>query len=191
MTDARRPSRISADASLQHVELLHNRLLKLEALRNEAEHQLLHRLGGDYAAGRLGLQDLIDLHRDYRRLAIPGRMTRWNKAISIRWNQMRKANTWIPNGPAGSWVGRYPRFEDDACPPTNSFVVYVLFDAANEPIYVGSTGDLKTRLKTHSNQGKPFVHWQAYEAEDREAAYLLEEKLLRERLPPLNKKAGR
>ena len=188
---AQQKSLISAAATLQHIGNLNDRATKLMALRIEAEEQLLHRLAGAWLAGDLGAAELVEIHRRYKQLGFPGRMTRWNEAMPVPWNRVRYLTRWIPNGPEGTWLGPWPTGADDPVPPPKAFVVYVLFAASNEPIYVGSTGNFHTRLHRHAVEGKPFVHWQAYPAADREAAYRLEDRVLREQLPALNKRAGR
>jgi len=182
---------IGAAATLQHIENLHNRMARLEVLRIEAEEQLLHRAAVAFQAGQLRADGLSEICDRYKALPFPGRMTRWNEIMPVNWHRMHELPKWQPNGPAGTWVGSWPIGKADQVPAPKAFVLYVLFDSHNEPIYVGSTGNFRTRLKTHFRQGKPFVRWQAYAVADREAAYQLEEKLLRERLPRFNKKAGR
>jgi len=181
----------SAVATLQHIEKLHTRARTLDALRLDAEEQLLHRIGAAYDAGQISDAELIEIYERYKLLRLVGRTQRWNEAISVTWRHMPNLWRWEPNGPAGTWVGSYPIGEKDPTPPPGSFIVYVLFDATNEPIYVGSTGDFRVRLKQHHKKQKPFVYWQAYAVEDRESAYQLEERLLRERLPRMNKRARR
>lgn len=181
----------SACATLQHIENLHNRIRKLQAQRIQAEEQLLHRAGNAWRAREMSSLHFWLVFRRYKRLKIDGRMKRWNAIMPVSWTQMPNLRRWDPNGPAGTWVGPWPIGAADRRPPPDSFVVYVLFDAANEPVYVGSTGDLRARLRVHAKNGIAFITWQAYAAADREAAYRLEEKVLRERLPPLNKRAGR
>jgi len=181
----------SAMSTLQHIEKLHLRAQQLEALRVEAEEQLLHRIGNAYASGNLTAEALSEVYDRYSALRIPGRTLRWNEAVPILWIRMPRLPKWQPNGPAGTWIGPWPLGDDDALPMPGSCVVYILFDAFNEPIYVGSTGDFRIRLKAHAKQKKPFVRWQAYVTDDREAAYRLEVKLLKEHLPRLNKRVGR
>lgn len=180
----------SAVATLQHIEKLHARAQTLEALRVDAEEQLLHRVGAAYDAGQISAAELTEIYERYKMLSLVGRAQRWNEAISVTWHRMPNLWRWEPNGPAGTWVGPWPIEDTDPTPPPGSFIVYVLFDATNEPIYVGSTGDFRIRLKQHAKK-KPFVNWQAYAVEDRESAYELEVRLLRERLPLLNKRVGR
>lgn len=181
----------SALSTLQHIENLDARAQALEERRIEAEEQMLHRVGAAYEAGQLSLPDLIEIYERYKQLNLAGRMTRWNAAIPIYWSVVPTLSRHIPNAPGGTWSGAWPFDPDDRLPPTKSFIVYVLFDATNEPIYVGSSGHFRNRLKAHARNGIIFVRWWACPAADREAAYQLEEKLLRERLPKLNKRAGR
>lgn len=96
-----------------------------------------------------------------------------------------------PNGPEGTYVGVAPLPGDDVAPLEGTPVVYVLFDEDNEPCYVGSTQNLRARLNAHLTNGKQFVRWQAYPCASREDAYVLEERLLVERMPRLNRRRGR
>lgn len=181
----------SAQATLQHVGMLNERARKLDELRIAAEMQLLHRVGAAFASGQLDMVGLQEIYHQYASLGLPGKSNRWNGAVSVPWNAMRYAGRWIPNGPEGTFVGTWPLENDDPAPYHTASVVYVLFDALNEPVYVGSTGNMRGRLKAHAKAGKQFAAWQAYVVEHREAAYELEVKLLRERLPRLNKRVGR
>jgi len=178
-------------ATLQQIRKLREREAALAAVREQAEEQMLHRLGIGHQAGRISNEQLFAAFDAYRALEIPGRSKRWNEHIAIKWQRIDQERRWKPNGPEGTWVGVWPIAVDDAAPIGGTAVVYILFDATNEPCYVGSTGNLRTRLKQHSRAGKQFSTWQAYLCSDREAAYQLEERLLAERFPRLNKRAGR
>jgi predicted GIY-YIG superfamily endonuclease len=68
--------------------------------------------------------------------------------------------------------------------------VYVLFDAAGEPCYIGSTQNFRERARVHRT-GIAYERWVAYPCTDREAAYELETRLLKEHKPYRNKKRGR
>jgi hypothetical protein len=57
------------------------------------------------------------------------------------------------------------------------------------PCYVGSTEQFSVRLGQHTE--KPWESWLAYPCDSREAAYVLEVKLLTEHKPYLNRKVGR
>ena len=59
------------------------------------------------------------------------------------------------------------------------------------PLYVGSTHVFAERVKRHYIDGKPVKFWQAYLCSDREAAYQMEDRLLKEHMPVMNRKAGR
>lgn len=178
-------------ATLQHVEMLHKRQQKLVAMRDEAEHQMLHRLGIDYRAGHVSDSQLAAVFQRLKQLEIPGRSTRWDAHIPHDWAAMGDLFRWKPNGPNGTFVGEWPLHPRAVAPRGGKSVVYVLFDASNEPCYVGSSCNLRQRLKAHARDGKVFTSWQAYPCRDREHAYELEVQLLRERMPRLNRKAGR
>jgi len=182
-------------ATLQHVANLNARIQKLEAARLEAEEQLVHRVGSAVHAGNLTRSELSAIHAAYQAMGIVGRSKRWDAAVPVSWGDLnyaaRMGERHAPNGPEGTWVGSWPFAREDRLPRVGTAVLYVLFNAANEPIYVGSSGNLRQRLKAHARDGKPFIAWQAYPSTDREAAYQLEDRLLKERKPPMNKKAGR
>lgn len=181
----------SAMSTLQHIENLYDRAEMLTERRLDAEEQMLHRASAAFRTGRLDAVGLYEIYEQYKALQIPGRMARWNAVMPIKWQQMHNAVRWQPNEMTGTWSGTWPLSDRDHRPAPRVSVVYVLFDAHNEPIYVGSTADFRIRLKAHAKDGKPFVRWQAYPSADREAAYLLEDRLLRERKPRLNRKASR
>lgn len=186
---------VSAASTLQHIENLHARIQKLEAMRLESELQFLHRVGAAYHAGELDRHDLAIIQDRYQQLGLTGRSKRWDAAIPVGWGDLsydaRMGRVHAPNGPEGTWVGSWPFAKEDRLPRNGTAVVYVLFDASNEPIYVGSSGSLRTRLKAHARAGKPFVAWRASRNANREEAYQVEDRALKERKPPLNKKRGR
>jgi predicted GIY-YIG superfamily endonuclease len=93
--------------------------------------------------------------------------------------------------PDGTWRGSSPLAEGDHMPARGRCVVYVLYDAAGQPCYVGSTQHLLVRLQSHRHNGKAFTSWTASACADREAAYQLEERLLSEYQPYLNRKRSR
>jgi hypothetical protein len=93
------------------------------------------------------------------------------------------------NALPAAWQGAYP-LNGDLAPDRGVSVAYVLFDAAGECCYAGSTKFFPDRLTQHARGGKAFAGWVAYPCRDREAAYALERVLLAERQPYLNKKRG-
>jgi hypothetical protein len=195
--------------TLFHIGLIQAKIDKLIKAQVDAEEQVLHRAGRDYAAGRLTIESLQALYKRYRDLvwreASPGRREYysrapfswlWNQNVPVRSDQLphfvKRADTarrHEPNGPHGSWEGEYP-IGYAPRPPDGQSVVYVLFDHANVPCYVGSTKNFKYRIKTHARD-KKFARWAAYPCEDRESAFELEERLLAEHKPYLNKRVGR
>ena len=197
------------EATLFHVGLIAGKVEKLVAAQVEAERQVLHRVGRDFAAGRLSIEGLLEFYQRYRDLVWPARedgkrryverpgfSNLWNEAIEPHSSQV--ANTakaaWFlkrhePNEGQG-WSGEWPLRADDPRPRTGQCVVYVLFDDSNSPCYVGSTSGLKGRLQAHQRD-KSFRRWVAHPCANREAAYELEVRLLQEHKPYLNKRVGR
>lgn len=186
------------DDTLFHLELIRRKLDKLCAAQLDAERQVLHRIGRDYAAGLLSEDDLHELHQRYRASVVhlkrPGFTKLWDEAIALQSSTM--SNFWLiqrhrPNE-EGAWSGESPLGQRAPRPPDGQAVVYVLFDHENVPCYVGSTEKFKQRIDTHTRDAsKPFVRWAAYPCPDREAAYVLEDRLLRAHKPYLNRRAAR
>lgn len=97
-----------------------------------------------------------------------------------------------PNGPTeGNWVGTLPECWQGPMPLDGDPVIYMLFDADGEPVYLGSTGGFRTRLAAHVRE-KPGIHsWSAQLCESREQAYDIEDQLLKLRMHKYNRKQGR
>ncbi|WP_086707507.1 GIY-YIG nuclease family protein [Streptomyces antimycoticus] len=176
-------------ATLQHIQLLQARQHKLVEAQENVEDQILYHYGSSYRCGDVTITELLEFFEAYRALETPRRTRRWNNHIDLPYQTCHLMKP--PNGPEGTWSGTWPCPETDPCPLRGVAVVYVLFDARNEPCYLGSTDQFRTRIGKHVKDGKVFTSWQAYPCPDREAAYVLEDRLLKERLPSLNKKAGR
>lgn len=181
----------SVASTLQHIERLREKEEKLQSARHQAEEQFLARIGSSFRCGDINHHQLVAVFERYKDMRLVGRLTRWDAHVSITWKQMCYLRVQLPNGPEGSWVGDYPFLPEQPAPISGVSVVYVLFDETNEPCYVGSTHTFRTRLAGHRKAGKDFVRWQAHPCRDREHAYLLEDRLLKEHLPRLNRKAGR
>lgn len=178
-------------ATLQHAEILDQRRQRLEEAQLEAEEQVLHRAGLMRRSGELDFDGLYEIFCWFKRHGLPRCPTRWDANMDIPWKRVEAAARHRPNGPEGTWIGEYPLGGKETAPREGTAVLYVLFDETNEPCYVGSTDNLRQRLKAHATAGKRFTRWQAYRSDDREAAYQLEERCLWERLPPLNRRRGR
>jgi len=184
-------------ATLQQLDLISSKLYRLVLAQAAAEEQLFHRLAADYRNGDI---DALGLHEIYTwckaRSYAEGFTARWSATMpddvsgrnfKLTVYRLRK---FTPD-PDGNWRGHHPFGDGDRYPPSGTNVVYVLFDAENVPCYVGSTGDFLTRAKVHRKNGRKFCRYLAYPCEDREAAYVLEDRLLKEHQPYLNKRAGR
>ena len=188
----------SLDATHQHIALLRRKQEQLRACQIEAEEQYLHRVGQLYADGQISEAELAFTYQAYAGIALTGFMKRWDAALAIPAARMQYVIRHLdtlerhaPNMADGTWQGAWPLDAGDRLPAYETCVVYVLYDATNEPCYVGSTQNLSARLKAHYKDGKPLVRWSAFPCADREAAYQLEEKLLAEYQPYLNKKRYR
>lgn len=186
------------DATYQHISMLYRKQQLLRASQIAAEEQFLHRVGSLYAAGTMTEVEMALAYRAYAEYAMTGFMKRWDAAVPVPAGRMqyilcdlKTKQRHAPNGPEGTWRGAWPRTGCDRLPVSGTCVVYVLYDADNEPCYVGSTQDLLARLKDHAKKGKQFVCWSASACKDRDAAYALEVRLLDEYMPYLNKRRGR
>ncbi|MHB9857670.1 GIY-YIG nuclease family protein [Streptomyces sp. YIM S03343] len=181
----------SVSATLQHIHLIQAKADRLAEARRDALAQMLHRIGTEYRTGAITQGQLCTTLAAVRDIPMPGRMKMWDEIIGVPWKRVVQLARQLPNGPEGSWVGEYPILADAPRPIAGISVVYVLFDEANMPCYVGSTDKFSVRMGAHSKDGKRFVRWQAHPCKDREHAYLLEDRLLRRHLPYLNRKASR
>ena len=181
----------SLQSTVQHIELLYAKEQRLEEARDEAQQQFFYSVGVAYRTGEIGDRELIAIYKRVRAAKVPRSMTYWNASIDMKWQKIGRLEENLPNGPEGSWVGEWPSSQR-APPPIGGIpVVYVLYDATNEPIYVGSTGNFRQRMSQHVSHGKKFVYWQAHRCRDREHAYEVEVRLLGQRLPRLNFRIGR
>lgn len=181
----------SLAATLQHIRLIQDKENRLAAARAEAMEQAIHRIATEYRAGSLTYEHLCTAMVAIRAIRHQGAMKRWDQVVGVPWKRLAHYAKRLPNGPEGSWVGEYPIPLDAPIPIYGVSVVYVLFDEANEPCYVGSTNKFSPRLTAHEKDGKRFVRWQAHPCEDRDHAYRLEDRLLRQHKPYLNRKASR
>lgn len=181
----------SLDGTLQHIRLIQEKETRLAEARRGALEQALHRIGSDYRTGRITQHQLCIAVAEINNLQMPGRMKAWDQIVGISWKRLTQLARQLPNGPAGSWVGEYPIPLDAPRPIYGVPVVYVLFDEANVPCYVGSTDKFSPRMTAHEKSGKRFVRWQAHPCDDREHAYQVEDRLLKRHKPYLNRKASR
>jgi hypothetical protein len=191
-------------ASVQHLELigysiksLCAKVKRLEGARADTLRQIAE--ASKRVADGWSPVEILAL---YDKLNCPGLFTAWVAAGLPHPTRLRAsiemAIRHAPNDPAsGGWVGEYEngRFGKQATlgprPPDGTPVVYVLYGADAEPIYCGSTEHFKQRLKAHYRDGKRFVAWRAVPCANREQAYILEDRLLKQSCPPLNRRAGR
>ena len=181
----------SVSATLQHIGLIQEKEARLAQARREAMEQVIHRIASEHRAGRLTHEQLCVAMVAIRATQHKGAMKLWDETVGVPWQRLAQYAKRLPNGPAGSWVGEYPIPANAPIPIYGVPVVYVLFDENNTPCYVGSTDKLSPRLTAHGKDGKRFVRWQAHPCDDRDHAYRLEDRLLKQHKPYLNRKASR
>ena len=181
----------SMSSSFQHINLIRAKESRLVDAREQALRQMLHRVGSDYRTGRLTHRQLCLALIAVREQRITGSMNAWDEIVGVSWKRTLHLAKQLPNGPEGSWVGEYPLPLGAVAPISGIPVVYVLFDERNQPCYVGSTDKFRHRMGSHEKSGKQFIRWQAHPCDDRDHAYRLEDRLLKQHKPYLNQKAGR
>ena len=179
--------------TLQHLALLAAKAETINAARIAAEEQLIHRLATDHAAGRATTTEVYTAFAAARGIGARGFAKRWDNRMPYALQSKRIAWTAVRYAadPDGNWRGSYPFTDETRTPNGETSVVYVLFDEQNRPCYVGSTRRFRTRMSSHSREGKRFTHWIAHPCPNRAAAYALEERLLAEHQPYLNRKSTR
>lgn len=185
----------AAAEGLAHIAQLKEQRLALAQEQHLAEERFAERVGAAHRGGELGDEDLVDLYFSLREAsqAEPGFASRWDQAVDLDSRIIARSRLFqsLPNGPNGSWQGDNPLPSSAAAPRTGIAVVYVLYDDTLKPCYVGSTMRFRNRLAHHRRDQKAFRYWAAYPCRDREHAYAREEQMLREVLPPMNRKSGR
>lgn len=183
----------SHESTVQHILLMYAKVEKLNRARGEAQEQLIHRLADDYRNGRITAADVYAARVALQGATVPGFKASWDAAMPHELHYSRIVWTAVRYAPDtdGNWRGEYPFTDASRTPTFGVSVVYVLFDEGNRPCYVGSTGRFRVRLSAHARDGKEFVRWLAYPCKDRNHAYELEDRLLREHKPYLNRRASR
>jgi len=180
-------------ATLGQIERTSARIERLAASQADAEAQLACAAHRAYRTGEATFADIAAIYQRLRLTGLVGFSKRWDAEVTtseIRSGVLGRGARVTPNGSHGTWEGAWP-LGDEPAPVTGTSVVYVLYDASNAPCYVGSTFRFRSRLHHHAKDGKRFVRWVAHPCRDREEAYALETRLLREHRPYLNRKTGR
>jgi predicted GIY-YIG superfamily endonuclease len=181
-------------ATASHLSLIQAKLDTLDRAKRDSWAQLLTSASRLFAAGELSYADLAVLCAEMKDSYGPGYSTAWNSIMPVAANQVK----WLAErelqaaliGTHGCWRGLVP-VADQMAPPKGTSVLYVLFDDENEPVYVGSTGNFRARMYGHQRDKREAVRWVAYPCHDRDRAYEIEDRVLKERLPRMNKRAGR
>jgi hypothetical protein len=165
------------------------RRLKDEVVR--AETNFLHDLARRHQGGELSQRDLARIYIGLRSLGRTGMATRWDEVMPFKRFMIENQRFNEPHTD-GRWYGSWPIEYGASIPEPGWSVVYYLYDGSLECCYIGSSGDLRNRLKWHRSDGKIFDSWMAEPHESRAAAYAAEDEILRTRhaLPRYNVKIG-
>lgn len=179
-----------------HIDVVQSRLDRLEEVKRESWEQLLTTVARLHRQGRLSTAQLLAFSREMHDSYGPGYSRVWDRNIAIPVKKLRhvvaREERAALDRARPHWSGAWPLSEHDPAPSFGVPGVYVLFDRDGVPAYIGSTETFRPRMTVHKrNHPGAFDRWVFYVCEDREAAYELEVRLLREKLPYLNKKASR
>ncbi|MFJ1528214.1 GIY-YIG nuclease family protein [Streptomyces mirabilis] len=178
-------------SSFRRVTALRQEQERLAAEMREAVAQVIARIGTAHRAGELTDAEVCTAFLRLRDEQQPGVTELWDGLVDLPWRRVVALAKQLPNTSDGDWVGHYPFPADCAAPPPETPVVYVLYGADTMPVYIGSTDRFRARMADHRRDGKEFVHWWAIPCSSREQAYRVEDRMLRQFMPPLNIKAGR
>jgi len=173
-------------------ERMVNDLAEAERLLDHAERRFLKDVEAGYRSGRFTQRDLRQIYEGYRPLARPGHSARWDETVSFK-SSLVIGQMYNEPDSDGRWRGPWPLYSGLSLPAARQAVVYYLYDGSGACCYIGSSGNLRDRLKWHKDDGKIFESWMAEPHVDREAAYVAEDLLLRsaQPLPYYNGKAYR
>lgn len=175
----------SLTATLDHHASLADKAEAIRTARLDTEESFCHRFGIAWRAGELTAQEALTLYDRFRAHGVQGYSNRYKAAECPGPNSLRHAIRTGPNGPNGTWHGPSLMDSTSPAPVEGTAVVYVLYDAALTPIYVGSTSNFRARIKAH-RRTKTFEYWTAQPCVDREHAYAMEAAAIRHHQPILN-----
>lgn len=175
-------------ATEQHIRLIQAKRIKLAEALLESEYQYIESVARTFETGRITWTELLRTYDVLRDTGLPGYGSRWQARIPHTRQQMSRmaAITGIEQ-----WSGQGMNvYLDPNRPPRGAFVVYVLLDEANHPVYVGSTGSFANRM-SHHRRDKVWASWVAYRCDDRAHAYEIERRFLRQYKPEVNKQGAK
>lgn len=184
-------------ATAGHLAVIQRKLDKLNEAKEDSWEQLLTAVHRKYRADELDAVDLVDLLNEMKEWHGPGFSRIWDRvftgvlaAKAVRHQAHREALLKRDSG-LSFWRGSFP-LGGEKVPRRDVPVVYLLFDERGEPAYVGSTESFRERMSGHHIRADhPIETWMAWRCRNREDAYLMEERLLAEHKPYLNKKRTR
>lgn len=192
-------------ATASHLVIVQRQLDKLAKVKDESWAQLIAGTKRLYLSGKLGMPELCAIAstmkdqygHGFTKIWDPGMPMQVSYAKLVIWargveSERKNAEFNRPNGPGPlSWNGHFPLSKDQPMPQRGHAVVYVLFDEANVPSYVGSTENWWARMADHQKFKSGLKNWVAHLCRDREHAFTEEDRLLKEHMPRMNVRRGR
>ncbi len=187
-----------AEASIEALgaaghEFLQARLAAQRAIdaAEEAECALARSIAQQMNDGRISQREVAKKYQAFRVLARPGYSSRWDEFVPLTRAMIENQMFYDPD-PDGKWRGPWPLDWGTSVPLPGQSVVYYLYDGSFTCCYIGSSGNLRARMKKHRSDGKIFSSWMAEPHVDRQAAYEAEDALLKVGPVPIyNLRAGR
>jgi len=161
-------------ASVQHIGLLQDKRRRLTAALVGAELQFLVALRREYETGDVNWTEMADAYRALSAGNLRGTHSRWMDAIPVGPKRVN-ANAKLEAALVGRiWRGHWPLHRRghlaESYPPTGQLVVYMLLDADDLPIHLGSTKQCRQRFATHDANGLRWSSWTALGCADRAQA---------------------
>lgn len=175
-------------ATEQHIRLLQTKRERLAEAQIEAERQYVMSVSREHQAGSVSWTELERTYHVVRDGGLPGWCQRWEESLpyTIRYIKTMAARTEIDK-----WSGTGMNVHlDPGRPPRGAYVVYILFDQDNHPVYTGSTQSFANRM-SHHRRDKVRASWVAYRCDSRAHAYEVESRFLRQYKPPVNRQGAR
>jgi hypothetical protein len=170
---------VSLRVAVQHIRLLQNKRHTLTDALVGAELQFLAALRRERDAGHTTWRELRDAYATLAAGGLRGLEARWMDAIGISPERVAANAKWEAIGTGEVWKGHWPLHRGERFPPTGRYVVYVLFDADTQPIYVRGTNRCAHQFAGHRLSLKRHPSWMAFACVNRSGADELEARLLR------------
>lgn len=145
----------------------------------EAERRYVVAAAQATESGNLEWHELLDVYDQTRTWGLPGWQQRWHDTVGMTHHEVRRFADALPA----------TRRRPVEYPPFGQYVVYFLFDADEQLLYVGTSCDTRQRLAQH--HGKGWTAASIREVHGRTAAEGLEAVEILHHRPPLNEQLHR